>query len=248
MQQKLKSHALACGLALGVSAMAQTEQAAQPIPVENTQPGKWNFAVSLYGLAAGQSGDVVVKGVPANLDLDFDQIWENLDSCGMGTVRIGYGRWALVTDIIYLGLEASGDKVDAEFDQWLVTPALAFQASEQVELFAGVMYNNLSAEISGPFGRRTSGTQEWWDPFVGADVNLPLTEKFSLHARGDVGGFGVGSDLTWQAFPYLDWRFAQWGSLQAGYRWLYADYEDSGEGFAYDVTTQGPQFGITGHF
>jgi hypothetical protein len=68
--------------------------------------------------------------------------------------------------------------------------------------------------------------------------------------RGDGGGFGVGSDLTWQAFPYFGWQFAKWGSLQAGYRWLYMDYE-TGSGtrqFKYDMLNQGPQLGFTLHF
>ena len=42
----------------------------------------------------------------------------------------------------------------------------------------------------------------------------------------------------------------KWGSLQAGYRWVYVDYE-TGSGtsrFRYDVLTQGPQLGFTLHF
>jgi hypothetical protein len=68
--------------------------------------------------------------------------------------------------------------------------------------------------------------------------------------RGDIGGFGAGSDLAWQAFPYVDWRIAKWGSLQAGYRWMGMDYE-SGSGatrFKYDMLIQGPQLGFTLHF
>ena len=85
---------------------------------------------------------------------------------------------------------------------------------------------------------------------VGANLALPLGKGFALKLRGDVGGFGVGSDFTWQVYPYLDWRFAKWGSLQAGYRWLYMDYE-TGSGadrFAYDMMNQGVQLGFTFHF
>ncbi len=271
MQAKWNGLAIICGFGLGMSAAAQTEPAAQPVPTPETvqaeppipvaaaKPGKWTFDVSIYGLAPAMSGDVTVKGIPVSMEVDFDQIWDNLDSCAMGSVRIGRGRWALLGDLLYMGLEGSADwqgplqthKIDVEFEQWLASVAVGFQATKQVELLAGMNYNNMNAEISGgPLGNNPSGTQEWFDPFVGTDVNLPLTESLSLHARADVGGFGVGSDLTWQAFPYASWRFAPWGSLQAGYRWLYADYED-GSGtskFGYDVTTQGPQLGITGHF
>ena len=232
-------------------AAVETVQTEQPMP-EAAKPDKWNFAVSIYGLAPAMSGDVTVKGIPASIDVDFDQIWDNLDSCAMGSARISRGRWTLMADLLYMGLEGTSKRgINVEFEQWLVSGAVGFELSKHVELLAGLAYNNLHAELSGgPLATNPSGTQEWVDPFVGADVNLPLTKSLSLHARGDVGGFGVGSDLTYQVFPYVSWRFAQWGSLQAGYRWLYADYED-GTGtskFSYDVTTQGPQFGITAHF
>ena len=110
------------------------------------------------------------------------------------------------------------------------------------------------ADIRGPgilpTERSRSGTQDWWDPIVGASLTLPLGKHFSFSVRGDIGGFGVGSDFTWQAFPYFSWQFAQWGSLQAGYRWLYMDYE-TGSGtshFRYDRLNQGPQLGITFSF
>ena len=46
--------------------------------------------------------------------------------------------------------------------------------------------------------------------------------RVSLQLRGDVGGFGVASHLTWQVFPYVSWRVAKVISLQAGYRVLSA--------------------------
>jgi hypothetical protein len=58
------------------------------------------------------------------------------------------------------------------------------------------------------------------------------------------------SDLTWQAYPCFNWQFTKWASLQAGYRWLYTDYE-TGSGlnrFKYDMLTHGPQIGFTLHF
>lgn len=211
---------------------------------------KWTLDVSLYGLAVGMSGDVTVRGIPADLNVGFDDILDNLEFGGMGTVQIGYERWALTTDVIYMGLGASKNGVSADFDQWLVEPTVSYAVFKGFEALAGVRYNNLSGELRGPLGRNPSGTQDWWDPIVGANLSLPLGEKFSFNVRGDIGGFGVGSDLTWQAFPYFGWQFAQWGSLQAGYRWVYMDYE-TGSGpdqFRYDVLSQGLQLGFTLHF
>ena len=215
---------------------------------ENNQ---WTFDFSLYGLAAGMSGDVTMKGIPAEVDFGFDQVWDNLDFAMMGKVRVGYERWALTTDVLYMDLGASRNGLTVELEQWVVEPSVSYTVCQGFEVLAGTRYNNLGASISGgPLGRNPSGTQDWWDPIVGANLSLPLGKQFSVNVRGDIGGFGVGSDLTWQAFSYVGWRFTKWGSLQLGYRWLYMDYE-TGSGtsqFKYDMLNQGPQVGLTIHF
>ena len=218
-------------------------------------PNPWTLDVSVYGLAVGMSGDLGIGPVTADLDVGFDKIWDNLEFAGMGSVRVGYRRWALTTDVIYMGLQGSKNNLTAEFDQWMVEPTLSFRVCRHFEALAGARYNNLSGELRGPgavipSGVIKSGTQDWWDPVVGGKANLPLGKGFSFNVRGDVGGFGVGSDLAWQAFPYFSWQFAQWASLEAGYRWLSMDYE-TGSGpdrFKYDVLNQGPQLGFTFRF
>ncbi|NLH71692.1 MAG: hypothetical protein GX456_01405 [Verrucomicrobia bacterium] len=219
-----------------------------------SEAGQWTFDASLYGLAVSMSGDIGIGHVNADIDAGFDKVLDNLEFGAMGTLRLGYDRWALTTDIIYMGLQGSKNGVTAEFDQWMVEPTLSYRVSDYFEVLAGVRYNNLSGEIRGPgvlpTPRIPSGTQDWWDPIVGARSSIPLGKVFSFNLRGDIGGFGVGSDLTWQVFPYFGWRFAQWGSAELGYRWVYMDYE-TGSGsnrFAYDMLNQGLQIGFTIHF
>jgi hypothetical protein len=243
-RQKLIAAALAAGLAL----------ASAPLFAQEAATNKWTFDFSLYGVAAGMSGDITAKGIPADIDVGFDKIWDNLEFGAMGTVRVGYDRWSLSTDVIYMDLEGSKGSVNAEVQQWLVQLMLGYRIWRNFEVTAGTRYNNLSAtiEITGPTGRvrSTSGTVEWWDPVFGGRFSVPLYKTLSLDVMGDVGGFGVSSDLTWQAQPMLNWRFTKWGSVQAGYRWLYSDYsQGSGSSqFRYDILTQGPQVGFSVHF
>ena len=218
------------------------------------QSNHWNFDVSLYGVAAGMSGDFIVKGIPADVDVGFDKILDNLKFGAMGSARVGYDRWSLSTDVIYMDLEASKGTASASAQQWLVQPMLGYRLCSYFELTAGTRYNNLDASLkgTGPLGnlRSVSDTADWWDPVIGGRVSVPLFKKLSFEIMGDVGGFGVGSDSTWQAQPLLNWRFTKWGSVQAGYRWLYTDYsQGSGTSqFRYNILTQGPQVGFTMHF
>lgn len=238
MNTKLIRHSLALMLGLTSAVTA------------NAQTSKWTFDATLYGLAAGMSGDVGIGPASADVDAGFDDIMDNLEFGAMGKMRIGYDRWSLSTDVIYMGLGGSKGEVSVDMDQWVVEPTLGYTVCKGFEALAGVRYNNLSGEIRGPLGRNPTGTQDWWDPIVGANFSLPFAKKFSLDLRGDVGGFGVGSDLTWQAFPFVSWHLSKSFSMHAGYRWVYTDYE-TGSGasrFSYDMLTQGPQLGFTFHF
>jgi hypothetical protein len=225
-----------------------------PLMMQADEASPWRFDASIYGLAAGMSGNTTVKGINADVDIGFDKVWENLKFGAMGTVVVGYERWSLSTDVIYMDLEASKGPVNAEAQQWLVQPMLGYRVCRYFEFTAGTRYNNLNAKISGtgPLGnfRSGSGTVDWWDPVVGGRASVPIGKQLSFDVMGDVGGFGAGSYLTWQALPMLNWHFAKWGSVQAGYRWLYTDYVQ-GTGFnrfRYDILTQGPQVGFTVHF
>jgi len=224
-----------------------------PSAVRADETNHWHFDTSLNLFLAGLSGDVAMRGQPAHVGASFGTIFDHLKGAAAGTVAAGYGRWSLATEFSYLELGATTAPADVELKQWLVEPSLRYKFCDYMEGLAGARYNNLDGTINfhGPLGRVGGGTQEWWDPIVGAQLSFPLIgRKLTFDGRFDVGGFGVGSDLTWQVFPFLNWRFAQWASAQLGYRWLGTDYE-TGSGasrFRYDVVAQGPQIGVTFHF
>jgi hypothetical protein len=51
----------------------------------------------------------------------------------------------------------------------------------------------------------TSGSVDWLDPFVGARVRQQLAPGQEIVLRGDVGGFGAGSQFSWQAIGTYNW-------------------------------------------
>ena len=75
---------------------------------------------------------------------------------------------------------------------------------------------------------------------------LDFADKWKLAGRGDIGGFGVGSDFAWQGLAAVNWQPFKYVSFIGGYRALYQDYEE-GSGldyFRYDVTIHGPVVGL----
>jgi hypothetical protein len=224
-----------------------------PTALRAEETKKWTFDTSLNLFLAGLSGDVTVKGQPAKVDAGFGDILDHLKAGAAGRVTLGYDRWFLSTEFSYMKLVASVPAANVDIKQWLVEPSLGYQFCEYFAGFAGARYNNIDGTVNftGPVGLVRGGTQEWWDPIIGAQLSYPLLgKKLTFDGHFDLGGFGVGSSLTWQAYPYLNWRFAKWGSAQLGYRWLGTDYQ-TGSGaskFRYDVVVQGPQIGFTFHF
>lgn len=211
---------------------------------------EWRADVNLYMLAASMSGNTTIHGVPVDVDVPFSNVMSNLQFGFMGRATGYHRRWAVSTDVIYMGLGTVKNNIDVGFDQWLVQPMVEYEATSWISPYAGTRYMNLTGDFKTPSGITRSGKQSWWDPVIGAELRIPISSNFRAVVRGDVGGFGAASSFTDQIEPMLDWRFKKWCSLQFGYRWFYDDYQ-TGSGtnkFRYDMLIQGPQFGATLHF
>jgi hypothetical protein len=85
-------------------------------------------------------------------------------------------------------------------------------------------------------------SQTWFDPIIITRLTTDLNDKWLFQFRGDVGGFGAGSDLTWQLQGYAGYRFSKLFQLTAGYRLLSADYShgEASKEFVFDVIESGP--------
>ena len=81
--------------------------------------------------------------------------------------------------------------------------------------------------------------KNWFDPYVGLAGRYNFSGPFYLIAKVDVGGFGVGSQLTWQGYGALGCQLSRRVYSEAGYRYLYVDYRHAG--FIYDTATRGAQ-------
>lgn len=79
---------------------------------------------------------------------------------------------------------------------------------------------------------------------VGASLNADITEKLIFNVRGDIGGFGVGSDFSWNALGLFGYRFTKNITGLIGYRALYVDYKAGTGSIRYNATIHGPITGL----
>ncbi len=109
---------------------------------------------------------------------------------------------------------------------------------------------NLGFERSRDIAVAKSGNLEWVDPVIGFRVRHQFTPSQTAFLRGDVGGFGLGSQFSWQAvaaYAYA-WQFDGYQlAATLGYRALAASYT-TGTGIdtrGIDLVLHGPLIGFS---
>lgn len=126
---------------------------------------------------------------------------------------------------------------------------------------AGFRYNVLRQEVNanlnidiGPgfgFQRKLGGTETWFEPVISLRGAAEISERWTLAARADIGGFGVGGDdLQWVVLAGADYRPWDSTSIRIGWQFYGIDFSTNrADGkFAYDVFQTGPYMGLDFRF
>jgi hypothetical protein len=216
-----------------------------------TNPDKWEVLVAPYLMGAAMSGTATVRGLEADLNMSASDILSNLDFGFMAVAGARKGRWGFGTDIIWMDLGATRNNVTADFSQGAFAFYSLRELSPAADVTFGIRINTLSSTVTfeGP-GIEVAQDKAWVDPIVGLTLRTPWKHRMQVRVYSEVGGFGLGSDFTWQIFPMLGIRMVEKASFELGYRWLDVDYAtgDGNEAFAWNMLTQGPAFGFAFRF
>ncbi len=131
------------------------------------------------------------------------------------------------------------------------------QSSVVLEPYVGGRYTNVQLDADfgiGGFNRSFSNTISFVDPIVGLRTEWELSDRWAAVVSADIGGFGVGSDFSWNAIGLVGYRFGMFRERDAavflGYRGLGQNYSD-GSGASrqeWDVITHGPIIGLNVRF
>ncbi len=235
---------------------------------------EWTFTVAPYLWAVGMDGDVGLGPVTTSVNDNFIDIMQDSDSviAFMGDFSASKGPWTFFVSPTWAKLGTDDESIGpltaditetitiigfgtkyrvAEWSLADVPGGSPEWANQMVtfDLLAGARYTHLKIEFD--FKRLSSRdkSKDWVDPFIGGVTQIDLTDKLSLRVRADIGGFGVGSDLSWHSVGLLGYNvqpFGIDGTLVAGYRALYQDYTDgSGRNkFEWNMTLHGPLLGL----
>jgi opacity protein-like surface antigen len=218
---------------------------------------KWEFATIGYIFFAGAHGKTTPRDPlpPVDLDLKFGDILKAFKFAFMGAAEARNDRLVFLGDLMWVHLgEGKGLKVrdvnfaDVKIDSktWEVTALGGYRVVNNGPVFVDLMAGGRLNGNKQGFSYRgqlldlsASVSKTWFDPIVATRVSAPLGGKFGMSLYGDIGGFGVGSDLTWQGIATVNYQVSRKMTVGLGWRYFKINFDDN-DGFLYNVAQSGP--------
>jgi len=233
-----------------------------------TSANTWSYEFTPYLWGSAMKGDVQTNSLPkTTVDMSFADVLDVLDFGLMGAFEARKGRWGLFADAIYMKVSDSATasrtlpgplgatltaRAEVTLKQTMFAAAVMYRAVEgrtPVDVIGGLRYNKLDVEATADFtllglaaSLSRAGDKDWVDPYIGVRIQHPLSQRWTFVGYADVGGFGVGSDSTYQLAAGFNYEHSRTISAKVGYRYLNIDYDKSG--FLYDMKTDGLYLGV----
>lgn len=227
-------------------------------------PDKPLFFLTGYLWTSAMNGQVgtLPPLPPANVNLSFGDILQNFDGGIMGGGEMRLRRWSVLLDAMWTQVSPNATlSGPLQSELGLRTRSTTLQTdvlyriynSRPVTVDAGLglrywhLNNQLTIDPNLPGdGGSVTETEDWVDPLFVARLSTRLGGPWSLTFLGDVGGFNIGSQLTYQLAGTLNYQVNPSLALRAGYRMLSVNYEQGS--YLYNVLMQGPIIGMTYRF
>jgi opacity protein-like surface antigen len=226
---------------------------------------EFSGSATLYGWLPWMDMEVTSSsgGGSSTTSVSAGDVLDALKFAFMAAGEVHYGRIGILHDTIYSELGSSADlsgpfssKIDIDTTMLIATTALGYQVYIQdgflIEPYAGARYVDIETDVEisggGPIGldKVVSADVSWWDPVIGVRGRMPLTEKITAGGFVDIGGFGAGSEFSWEIYAGLDYRISERISTVAGFRYLSIDYEARAADIK--LETYGPVLGMRVRF
>lgn len=121
------------------------------------------------------------------------------------------------------------------------------EADLSLKVEGEVDFTRLNLKKKGKYATASTKVVDWVDPVVGVRLEQEYAPGRKIQFIGDIGGFGIGSELTWQLFAGYNREFHTGRttlSYLLGYRAMGFDYEGK-NGNSLNMVLHGPITGLT---
>lgn len=225
-----------------------------------SQESGWTFSVSSYLWLNDTTITTDTPRGQVTSTLNFSDAIEQLDFAYMGLLEARNGPWGVIGDLMYFKLSADGPSpngllfsgIEAESETTILSTYLTYRVHEtanlSLDLGAGVRALWLESETTligaAIPTEKSNASKDLYDPVIAARVQFALSDKWFGALTLDAGG--TNDSQTWQALATVGYKFNEKWMLQAGYRYLEAEWDTNlGES---SLEFSGPILGITHRF
>lgn len=216
----------------------------------------WKIALTPYIWFAGASADIGFRDQTIPVEADFKDVLENLKMAFLMHAEVTNGQWIFMGDIVYMKITKEGS-----IDLLSLNPELTLKQTIGelaggytllnsddrffIDGFAGLRYFEVDNVIETTNRELLDRTINTTDPILGLRLRT-TSEKWQGSLRADIGGFGIGSELSWKSNLLLGYKFSKVFTLHGGFQVYGLDYEK--DSFSMNVTSAGFALGFNFEF
>ena len=233
---------------------ASTAEEPTDAPAKTDDGDRWEIMVAPYLWASAMKVDISTpQGENVQVDESFTKILSAIKFVFMGALDARKGRFVTVNDLIFLhtGSDTKGSigpglvKADTDLRTIVFTSVAGYRVVDKgpmfVDLMAGARLTSMRAELdlTGPLRsveREKSKTKI--GPVIAGRVRVPFNEKWGAALYGDIGGFGITSDISWELIGTVQYDISSHWRLGAGWRHFVAKQDKND--FDTDLKLTGP--------
>lgn len=213
-------------------------------------PVLWNASVDAT-LSDGDGGG----DLPIDPDYRFFTL-ENLDDYMSLKLEANHGRIGFLFDGLRARYQDGTSNTIANFtvgtELGFLKAAARYQLFDEhkLDLIAGVQHSYLDIDqtltpVSRP-GSTTRYSYDWNDPLIGFRYQYPISQKWLVWLRGNMGGFNASTQRIIDLSTDIQYLINSTISFTIGYRYLKIDFKE--DDVLYDVALDGVYMGLGIHF
>lgn len=216
------------------------------------KPKKFSFSIVPYAWLQSVGGTVGydAEGNKFGFNKTFSEAVKYLKMAVAFTGKFKYERVSFVYDISYINLKGFGTEVQNEnaphiesanwtakqamYDLFLTYLFPSKSKKTMVDMYGGGRLWNLESEstILDTAGGSTmsSYSNSWLDPVIGVNAEYLLSKdmKWAAWTKGDIGGFGVNSQMTWQLNAGVAYMLSKNIPTTLGFKYVGVNYDNDG--------------------
>ncbi|MDQ3022363.1 MAG: hypothetical protein M3R36_17620 [Bacteroidota bacterium] len=223
------------------------------------KPKSFNFSIAPYfwALAIGGTLSIPNEDQYFTFNKSFSDAVKNLKMAAMVYGKFKYKRVSFLYDIGYINLKRFGATVpqglglvsaNVTAKQLLADLSISYlfpskSKSTMVDIYVGTRMLDLDIEatvildsVTTSRSRMSAYTNTWLSPLLGVNSEFYLSPKWLAYAKGDIGGFGVNEQMTWQLaagagynfspnfFTTFGFKYVGFNFYKTDYKWTVNDY------------------------